>query len=204
MFVILIVLFVVPRRWQASPATERGPPGHRAIPRTAYRQASSDHPRVVVTGNLCTSGHPCRPFSPSGSYRRSRLLLIVFGVSLVLVAATGAALVSVVSNNVQTGRPERLGRLRRSIESALIETNLPPVALSMTSVAPGQVVQIQDQLRELLVHAPGILHVKIFAPDGTVLYSNLDGLRGRNLGPDDDLEAGIRHGQGGPLDRRRR
>ncbi|HEY2888357.1 MAG TPA: diguanylate cyclase [Candidatus Limnocylindrales bacterium] len=131
-------------------------------------------------------------------HRRSRLLLIVFGVSLVLVATTGAALVAVVGNNVEQAALSASVASDQSIESALIETNLPASALSMTGVTPGAVIQIQDQLRELLVHAPGILHVKIFAPDGTVLYSNVDGLRGRNLGPDDDLEEAFDTGKVAP------
>lgn len=122
------------------------------------------------------------------TYRRSRLLLTVFGISLVLVAATGAALVSVVGSNVRDAAMAASVSSDGSIESALIATNVPAADLSMTGVSPARVVQIQGELRDLLVHAPGILHVKIYAPDGTVLYSNKDGLRGRNLGPDDDLE----------------
>jgi diguanylate cyclase (GGDEF)-like protein len=131
-------------------------------------------------------------------HRRSRLLLIVFGVSLVLVATTAAALVAVVANNVEQAALSASVASDQSIESALIETNLPANALSMTGVTPGAVVQIQDQLRVLLVDAPGILHVKVFAPDGTVLYSNVDGLRGRNLGPDDDLEQAFDTGKVAP------
>ncbi|HEY7935847.1 MAG TPA: diguanylate cyclase [Candidatus Limnocylindrales bacterium] len=131
-------------------------------------------------------------------HRRSRLLLIVFGVSLVLVATTAAALVAVVANNVEQAALSASVASDQSIESALIETNLPANALSMTGVTPGAVVQIQDQLRVLLVDARGILHVKVFAPDGTVLYSNVDGLRGRNLGPDDDLEQAFDTGKVAP------
>jgi diguanylate cyclase (GGDEF)-like protein len=131
-------------------------------------------------------------------YRRSRLLLTVFGASLVLVAATGAALVAIVSNNVEHAAMAASVASDASIESDLIATDVPAAELSMIGVTPVQIDQIQDGLRELLVNAPGILHVKIFAPDGTVLYSNKDGLRGRNLGPDDDLEQAFDTGQVSP------
>ncbi len=132
------------------------------------------------------------------SNRRSRLLLTVFGASLVLVAATGAALVAVVGNNVEQAAMAASVASDASIESALIETDVPAAELSMTGVSETQVGQIQAQLRALLVDAPRILHVKIFAPDGTVLYSNKDGLRGRNLGPDEDLEQAFDTGEVSP------
>ncbi|MGH2464455.1 MAG: bifunctional diguanylate cyclase/phosphohydrolase, partial [Candidatus Limnocylindrales bacterium] len=113
-------------------------------------------------------------------------------------ATTGAALVAVVGNNVEQAALSASVASDQSIETALIETNLPVNALSMTGVTPAAVNQIQGQLRELLVDAPGILHVKIFAPDGTVLYSNIDGLRGRNLGPDDDLDEAVETGRVAP------
>ncbi len=119
--------------------------------------------------------------------RRSRLLLLVFGASLVLVVATSIALVAVVSDNVKTAAMDASDRADQSIVSVLIATDLPAANLSLAGVSPATVAQIQAELKTLIVRAKGILHVKIFAPDETVLYSNKDGLRGLNLSPDEDL-----------------
>ena len=123
-------------------------------------------------------------------YRRSRLLLTVFGASLVLVAATGFALVSIVSHNVQDAAIHASVTSDQSLVKGLIV--LQAGDLSMTGVAPARVDQVQAQLQALLSKTStdqdkGIVHVKIWAPDQTVLFSNDVTLRGQNLGPDDDL-----------------
>jgi diguanylate cyclase (GGDEF)-like protein len=126
--------------------------------------------------------------------RRSRLLLLVFGASLLLVAATGVALVVVVRDNVERAAMNASDASDQSIESALIATAVAPGDLSITGVLPDRVAVIQGQLKTLLVRAPGILHVKIFAPDATILYSNRDELRGQNRGADADLTKAFRTG----------
>jgi diguanylate cyclase (GGDEF)-like protein len=123
-------------------------------------------------------------------YRRSRLLLTVFGVSLILIAATGFALVSIVSHNVQDAAIRASVTSDQSLVKGLVV--LQPGDLSMTGVPPARVDQVQAQLQALLSktstdQGKGIVHVKIWAPDQTVLFSNDATLRGQNLGPDDDL-----------------
>jgi diguanylate cyclase (GGDEF)-like protein len=131
-------------------------------------------------------------------HRRSRLLLLVFGASLLLVGATGVALVAVVSDSVKTAAMNGSDRADQSIVSALIATDLPAADLSLSGVSQARVDEIQGELKTLIIQAQGILHVKIFAPDETVLYSNLDGLRGESLGPDDDLAEAFSTGEVAP------
>ncbi len=131
-------------------------------------------------------------------YRRSRLLVVVLGLSLLLVAATSIALVAVVSANVEHAAMSASDASDQSIVTALVESGLPAADLSLTGVPAARVTEIQAQLQSLLDHATGILHVKVYAPDGTILYSNLGGLRGQNLGPDDDLEQAFDTGRVAP------
>jgi diguanylate cyclase (GGDEF)-like protein len=123
-------------------------------------------------------------------HRRSRLLLLVFGASLILVAATGVALVRIVSQNLQDAAIEASVASDQSLVNGLVV--LQPQDLSISGVSGARVNQIQGQLQTLLANTnkandKGIVHVKVFAPDETVLYSNDVTLRGLNLGPDDDL-----------------
>ena len=120
--------------------------------------------------------------------RRSRLLVVVLGLSLLLVAATSVALVAVIGDNVERAAMNASDASDQSIVTAVVETSLAPADLSLTGVPAARAADIQAELQALLAHATGILHVKVYAPDGTILYSNRAGLRGQNLGPDDDLE----------------
>ena len=124
------------------------------------------------------------------SQHRSRLLLLVFGASLILVAATGTVLVKIVSQNVQDAAVQASVTSDQSLVNGLVV--LQPQDLSIGGVPVDRVNQIQAQLQTLLANTnkanqKGIVHVKVFAPDETVLYSNDVTLRGQNLGPDDDL-----------------
>ena len=125
------------------------------------------------------------------SHRRSRLLLLVFGASLLLVGATGFALVTIVSQKVRDAAVQASVTSDQSLVEGLIV--LQPGDLSMTDVAPARIAAIQAQLQALLSKTStdqdaGIVHVKIWARDDTVLFSNDPTLRGRNLGPDVDLD----------------
>ena len=109
------------------------------------------------------------------------------GASLLLVAATAVALVAVVSDSVKTAAMVGSDTANQSIVSVLVATDLPAADLSLSGVSQARVDEIQGELKTLIIRAKGIPHVKIFAPDETILYSNLVGLRGENRGPDDDL-----------------
>jgi diguanylate cyclase (GGDEF)-like protein len=123
--------------------------------------------------------------------RRSTLLLIVFGVSLMLVAATAAALVAVVSGDLTTAAIESSVRSDRSLVSAFTASGIAPGDLRISGVEPARTATIERQISAFIDRSSGIVHVKVFAPDGTVLYSERTDLRGQNLGVDEDLAAAI-------------
>jgi diguanylate cyclase (GGDEF)-like protein len=129
--------------------------------------------------------------------RRSRLLVGVLGASLVLVAGTGVALAGVVSANVQDAAISASVAADKSLALGLFQSDLQAADLTMAGVPDSRVSQIEQRLTSL-IQTDGIVHIKIFAPDQTVLYSNRTDLRGKNLGPDDGLEAAFDTGQVAP------
>ena len=123
--------------------------------------------------------------------RRSSLLLLVFGVSLGLVALTAWALVSVVSDRLTDAAIASSVEADESLVGAFSSTVILPAELRADGVDPARVKAIQDKLAALIDRAGGIAHIKIWRPDGTVLYSERPDLRGQSFGLDDDITDAI-------------
>ncbi len=135
---------------------------------------------------------------PERIRRRSTLLLLVFAASLSLVGLTAFALVTIVSDNLTRSAIATSVNSDESLVRAFVATTgLEESDLRATGVAPERVAAIQRQIAAVIDrsgdadHPAGIVHVKVWAPDGTVLYSELAELRGRNLGLDDDITEAI-------------
>jgi diguanylate cyclase (GGDEF)-like protein/putative nucleotidyltransferase with HDIG domain len=137
------------------------------------------------------------------NHRRSTLLILVFGASLSLVAVTAIALFAVVSEHVTTAAIDSSVRSDRSLVRAFVATSLVPADLQASGVDPVRIAAIEGQLTAFIdrraasdraagaSQSSGILHIKIWAPDGTVLYSERSDLRGQNLGLDADISEAI-------------
>jgi diguanylate cyclase (GGDEF)-like protein len=123
--------------------------------------------------------------------RRSSLLLLVFGVSLGLVALTAWALVSIVSDRLTDAAIASSVEADESLVGAFRSTVILPGELRANGVDPARVKVIQDNLADLIDRAGGIAHIKIWRPDGTVLYSDRPDLRGQSFGLDDDITDAI-------------
>jgi diguanylate cyclase (GGDEF)-like protein len=125
--------------------------------------------------------------------RRSGLLILVFGASLALVAATAFALVTVVSDGLTRAAIDSSVRSDRSLVQGFVASNLFPADLQVSGVDPTRVSAIELQIAAFIRRAsvagqsPGIVHIKLWAPDGTVLYSERGDLRGVKLGLDDEI-----------------
>jgi diguanylate cyclase (GGDEF)-like protein len=125
--------------------------------------------------------------------RRSGLLILVFGASLALVAATAFALVTVVSDGLTRAAIDSSVRSDRSLVQGFVASNLVPTDLRVDGVDSARVNAIELQIAAFIRRSsvagqsPGIVHIKLWAPDGTVLYSERADLRGANLGLDDEI-----------------
>jgi diguanylate cyclase (GGDEF)-like protein/putative nucleotidyltransferase with HDIG domain len=129
--------------------------------------------------------------------RRSGLLILVFGASLALVAATAFALVTVVSDGLTRAAIDSSVRSDRSLVQGFVASSLHLADLRASGVDPARVDAIELQIAAFIERStrsgqsPGIVHIKVWAPDGTVLYSELSELRGVNLGLSDEIEEAI-------------
>jgi diguanylate cyclase (GGDEF)-like protein/putative nucleotidyltransferase with HDIG domain len=123
--------------------------------------------------------------------------MLVFGASLALVAATAFALVTVVSNGLTRAAIDSSVRADRSLVLGFVASNLNLGDLQPTGVDPIRAAAIQRQVTGFIERSSasgkttGIVHIKIWSPDGTVLYSERQDLRGTNLGLDDDITEAI-------------
>jgi diguanylate cyclase (GGDEF)-like protein len=123
--------------------------------------------------------------------------MLVFGASLALVAATAFALVTVVSDGLTRAAIDSSVRSDRSLVQGFVASNLFPADLQVSGVDPTRVSAIELQIAAFIRRASvagqssGIVHVKIWLPDGTVLYSERGDLRGQKLGLDDEIADAI-------------
>ena len=131
-------------------------------------------------------------------HRRSTLLLLVFGASLALVGLTAFVLVWVVTDNLTEAAIQTSVNSDRSlVQSFVASTRLQPADLRTTGVSPARVGEIEAQIANVIDRSsdggdsPGIVHVKLWAPDGTVLYSERSELRGTFLGADEEIEEAV-------------
>ncbi len=123
--------------------------------------------------------------------RRSTLLLLVYAASLTLVALTVIALVTVVSGRLTDAAVASSVEADESLVGAFTTTVIEPGDLRSSGVDPSRVSAIETKIAGLIDRTSGIVHIKVWAPDGTVLYSERPELRGQNLGLDEDITDAI-------------
>ncbi len=123
--------------------------------------------------------------------RRSTLLLLVFAASLTLVALTAVALVTVVSQRLTAAAIDSSVRSDQTLVRSFAASSIRPSDLRAAGVDPARVAWIEDEIAGFIERTDGIVHIKVWAPDGTVLYSERRELRGQNLGLDDDITDAI-------------
>jgi diguanylate cyclase (GGDEF)-like protein len=123
--------------------------------------------------------------------------MLVFGASLALVAATAFALVTVVSDGLTRAAIDSSVRSDRSLVQGFVASNLVPTDLQVSGVDSARVNAIELQIAAFIRRSsvggqsPGIVHIKLWTPDGTVLYSERSDLRGAKLGLDDEVTDAI-------------
>ena len=122
-------------------------------------------------------------------WRRVPLLLLVYALSLGLVAVTCVVLTSVVADRVTSTALESSREADGSFVNAFVREYLAPTDLTPAALKPeadARRASIEDRLRSLVARS-GILRVKVWSHDGTILYSDVPELRGQNFGLEDDL-----------------
>ncbi|HET7028428.1 MAG TPA: diguanylate cyclase [Candidatus Limnocylindrales bacterium] len=124
---------------------------------------------------------------PSPAGRRASLLLLVYGASLLLVAAAGLALVLVVGQHLSETAIDSSVAADRSLVRGVVGDIVGTDDVS-ASVSPEHAAAIQARLAALVDRdGGGIYHIKIWSRDGTILFSDRAGLRGSSFEVEDDL-----------------
>ena len=118
---------------------------------------------------------------------RSKLLLLVFAASLSLVVVTCLALATLVSIHVTDAALQSSVDADASLVRAFVAKELKPSDLVLGGVDGARRVEIETRLRDLVDPETGTLRVKVFGPDGTVLFSDVPEIAGKNFGLEDDL-----------------
>src|SRR5438876_753235 len=119
---------------------------------------------------------------------RSKLLLLVFAASLSLVVVTCLALATLVSIHVTDAALQSSVAADGSLVRAFVAKELAPSDMLVGGVDDARRQQIETRLRTLIdPKVTGTLRVKVFAPDGTVLFSDVPEIAGKNFGLEDDL-----------------
>ena len=119
--------------------------------------------------------------------RRTPLLVLVYTASLTLVAGTCAALALVVSSHVTGTAVASSVAADASFVSGFVGAFIGPDDISTAGPSAGRQAEINARLADL-VGSSGMLRVKVYAPDGTILFSDVAELRGRNFGLEEDLQ----------------
>jgi hypothetical protein len=103
---------------------------------------------------------------------RSKLLLVVFGASLMLVVLTATALAWLVSDHVTRAAIDSSVSSDRSLVRGFVATTLRPSDLA-GKVDPERVAEVGRDLAQLVDRdGTGLVQIKVHALDGTVLFSD--------------------------------
>ena len=118
---------------------------------------------------------------------RPSLRVGIVAVCALLVAAMALAVSVNVSDNLSRTAVNEAIRNTEAVIKGFVD---PMMAGSLTAQTPEQAAQINTEL-EQLVASGHLLRVKVWAPDGHIVYSDLPALRGASFPVADDLEAAL-------------
>jgi len=122
-------------------------------------------------------------FDDAGRLRlTNRLILVALTVALVLGAAAMTANAAAVQ--VQDTATQEAANSAQSVVRSFVDPLLTESAMNGTDVAAGVSI---DSMLEQLVGSGHLLRIKIWARDGTVLFSDLPKLRGQKFEADGDI-----------------
>ncbi len=112
----------------------------------------------------------------------------VVGVGAVLVVLTALAVSASVSDHLATATVDQATRTAQAVVHAYVDPSLS--AASLAHADPAQAADINGQLQRL-TSTGQLLRIKVWASDGTVVFSDLPALRGARFEVDDDLDEAL-------------
>jgi diguanylate cyclase (GGDEF)-like protein/putative nucleotidyltransferase with HDIG domain len=118
--------------------------------------------------------------------RRPRLLAFVYLTTLAIVMAASGAFVWIVSGHVTDAAIDASVQADQSLLRAFVQTLVLDEDLSLSTGDAARAKVLEAELASL-VQPGGILRLKLWAPDGTILLSDVPQLRGQKFELEDDL-----------------
>jgi diguanylate cyclase (GGDEF)-like protein len=115
-----------------------------------------------------------------------RLLLVVVTVALVLSASVLTA--DIVAQHVRDTAAEEATQSAESVVHAFVDTHLSAALLADPT---GPAADEINTTLESLVASDNLLRIKVWRPDGTVVFSDLPALRGQTFEIEHDLEEAL-------------
>jgi diguanylate cyclase (GGDEF)-like protein/PAS domain S-box-containing protein len=109
-------------------------------------------------------------------------------VAGVLVLVTAIAVSANVSDHLRSAAVGEAIRATDAVVNGYMGTSLLPAAIADPGGPSGA---LANRRLEELAAAGNLLRIKVWAPDGTVLFSDLPALRGRSFELEDDLEEAL-------------
>ena len=119
-----------------------------------------------------------------GPTRRPGLRAGVLGISAVLVVGTALLVSANVSGHLQETAVDQAVRSTEAVVRGYIDPSVANGALANPTSAQGAAINAD---LERLVSAGKILRIKVWGPDGTIVFSDLPALRGREFPVGEEL-----------------
>jgi diguanylate cyclase (GGDEF)-like protein len=117
--------------------------------------------------------------------RPPQLLALVYLISIVLVVVTAVALSAVVADGIESTAVDASLVADRALVSAFVQSNVRPNEVATGTIDSDRLRDLEQVMRAL--SSTGIVRIKMYRPDGTVMLSNDDTVIGERFNLDDDL-----------------
>ena len=118
---------------------------------------------------------------------RPSLRVGIVAISALLVAGMALAVSITVSDRLAQAAENEATRNTKAVIQGLVD---PLIGSSLEDHTPAEQARINDELASL-VGSGQLLRIKVWNPQGTIVYSDLPALRGQNFGVADDLSEAL-------------
>ena len=121
--------------------------------------------------------------------RPPQLLALVYLISILLVVVTAIALSTVVGDGISNTAVNASLAADRALVTAFVQSNMTPEEVTSGVLASDRVTKLGDAMQALA--DTGIVRIKMYRPDGTVLLSNDPTIIGQQFKLEDDIVAAL-------------
>jgi diguanylate cyclase (GGDEF)-like protein len=118
--------------------------------------------------------------------RPPQLLALVYLISIVLVVATAVALSTVVGDGISSTAVNASLVADRALVTAFVQSNMTPDEITSGQISADRATQLGNVMSSLA--DAGLVRIKMYKPDGTIIVSNDPAIVGQQFPLEDDLQ----------------